>query len=265
MEPKHDKVYLLLISETGRVKSRKISLRLIKYLVAFLVLLFAATSCFTYLYFRGLRMEQLTGNAKATLLRKIDALRAKISEQDLQITRLESVTKRLKRENEDLKKHLIAQKKTVKSATPHRNQPAENKMLVAYHRFLTRIENLNASSTITFQIREPRIVVSEGKTQVTFRLYKDTFKKVYGRYVLMGVFKPEDPEKVGAVTAYPPRSVSGFTLHPGYGHPFKIERRFLTVSATLLHPAGVNRFSEFHIFIFGTKKELLFHEKFKAP
>ncbi len=265
MEPKHDKVHLLIISETGRVKSRKISLRFVRYFVIVFVLLFILTSLFSYLYWHQYYVRHVTGDETATLLKEIDHLHARVEEQDLEINRLRGVVGRLKRENKDLKRRIITKKAPGEKAGTPVKQSVPDKKSGGYRKFLSYIETLKIPSKVIFQIRDPKIAVSPHETQVSFKLYKDTLKKVYGRYILLGIYRPEDSKKAGKVVAYPSRSVSNFNLRPGYGRPFKIERRFLTVTAKLTHPEGIEHFSEFHIFVFGVKKEVVFHERFKAP
>ncbi len=257
MEPKHDKVHLLIISETGRVKSRKISIRLVKYTGIVFAMCFITTSYFTYRYLQSFCLTRKTAVEKTALGKQADRLRATHKEQVLQITQLKAEVTRLKKENEDLKRHFMAQKT--------RSSSAQLLKLAAYQKFIAHITSLKNPPKVLFQIRAPKVTVSPKETRITFKLIKETLKKVYGRYILMGIYKPDNPEKIGVAVADPFRSLTNFKLYPGRGHPFKIGRRSLFITATLAHPNGIQRFSELHIFIFGTKRELLLHETFKAP
>ncbi len=263
MDTKHDKVHLLIISETGKVKSRKISTHFLKWIASIFFIIFLVTSVFTYLYLREFQAHITTKKTSTSLQKELDRLRNKIDEQQFEIDRLKGTIARLNKENQDLKHHILSKKPPPK---PPVSKPESDKNLSAYRNFIDEIMKMRAASAnIYFHIREPKIVVTPHETKISFKLYKDTLKRVYGRYLLVGLYKPEDPEKVGYAVAFPTRGISNFTLRPGYGRFFKIERRFLTVEAKLPHPEGVSRFTEFHVFIFGKKKELLFHEQFKAP
>ncbi len=262
MGAKHAKVHLLIISETGKVKSRKISIRFLKRFLLVLLLILLTTSTFTYLYLRDF-LGRRTIEKTASELQKVgEELRTKLDEKNLEISRLSDVVMRLKTENLELKKHLLS-KNQAKKTLPKENA---NKDAVAFQKFLRTISRTASLSSVTiFHIRDPKIIVSSNETRISFKLYKDSLKRVYGRYLLLGVFRPEDPKMAGEVVAFPPRGIANFKIRPGYGRFFKIERRFLTIEATLPHPEGVKRFSEFHVFVFGRKNELLFHEKFEAP
>ena len=135
----------------------------------------------------------------------------------------------------------------------------------AYRDLFSQIENFEVKSPAIFKIRDPQIDVSETATKVSFKLYKNTLKKMYGRLILIGIYKPENSGTLGKVVAFPRRGVINFKIRPDFGRYFKIERQFLPVEAKLLHPKGVSRFSEFHVIIYGMNKKLLFHEKFEAP
>ncbi len=264
MHTKREKVHLLIISEKGRVKSRKISLRLVKYVFIVFLILLLLTSFFTYLYWRQTGISVFIHETPATLMKKIERLQAKIKSQSLEINRLNGLVARLTRENKDLKKHLMNQQLSLKGQTPVPLPPPE-KNLKAYKKFLARIARMKSPPHTTLEIRTPKIIVSLHKTEFSFKLYNKSLKKVYGRYVILGIYKPEPPKKVGIIAAYPPKSVLNFTLRPRYGVPFKIERRYITITVTLAHRIEIYRFSEFHVFIFNTRRELVFHEKFKAP
>jgi len=265
MHSKREKVHLLVISEKGRVKSRKISLRLVKYIFIVFLVLLLLTSFFTYLYWRQSGIgSAFTHETPASLAEKIDHLRAKIETQSLEISRLNALVTRLTRENKDLKKHLLNQQLSLKGQTPVPLPPPE-KNLKAYKKFLASIARMKSSPHTPLEIRAPKIVVSLHKTEFSFKLYNKSLKKVYGRYVILGIYKPEPPKKVGIIVAYPPKSVLNFTLRPRYGVPFKIERRYITITVTLAHRIEIYRFSEFHVFIFNPRRDLILHEKFKAP
>ncbi len=279
MSTKHEKIHLLVIREKGQVKSRKVSFRIIKFIFFLLLFVLVTTSFFTYLYWRQAYIFYLSGHEVATLLKKIDRLRHRIETQDLEIMHLQGSIKRLKSENGDLKQHLIknqgfetktttpVQKRPVIQPLPivPRKRPVPDKNLVAFKKFLSRIETLKPVSRVTFQIREPKIIVSPGMSKVTFRLYKNTLKKIYGRYILLGIYRPKIPQKTGVVVSYPSGSVAGYKLLPRYGYPFRIDKRFLPVLVKLRHPKGMERFTEFHILVYSPKRKLIFHVKFKAP
>jgi len=262
---KHNKVHLLIIGETGKVKTRKIPISLIKWVVIVLVILFVLTSFFTYLYLRGIKARHVTKYESGMFLKEIDRLRARAEEQELEISRLKGAIARLKRENEDLKHHIITKKLPPPNVKLPPKKPPVDKNIEAYLKLLSQIEGVKAKSKETFHIRDPKIVVSRKETTISFKLYKDTLKSVYGRYILLGIYKPEDTKKVGEVVAFPRKGISNFKLRPAFGRSFKIERGFLAVMTKLPHPNGVTRFSEFHIFVYGVKKELLYHEQFNAP
>ncbi len=260
---KHERVHLLIISETGKVKSRKISIRFIKWFIGIFLFLFLLTSCITYFYLKDFWTHRTAKVLSANLQNEVNRLRSKLEKMQLENDRLQGMVSRLKAQNEDLKKHLLSRKQK-KEIPPERKK--KEKKLAAFQTLLQNIENLKPSTPESlFHIRDPKITVTGNKTTVSFKLYKDTLKRIYGRYILLGIYKPEEPEKTGEITAYPARCLKNHKLLPGYGRFFKIERLFLTVEATLPHPPDVTRFSEFHVLIFGMKKEPLFHEKFKAP
>ncbi len=264
-QTKRHKVHLLIISEKGKVKSRKVSLRFVKWVIGIFLFLFALTSVFSYLYLKDLKAHRFMKSATADRAREIDTLRSKVEEQALEIKRLQGMIERLNRENQDLKQHIISRKGALKREEPPPAKPQLSKDLVAYRKFLSQINDMKAQVPAKFHIRDPKIVVSKNETVVSFKLYKDTLKKTTGRFILAGIYKPEDGETPGKVVAYPRRGVVSFKLRPVYGRYFRIEKQFLPVEAKLPHPDGVSRFSEFHIFVYGLKKELLFHELFKAP
>ena len=276
MEPrqsKHNKVHLLIISETGKVKSRKVSVRFLKWVAGVFLVCFLLTSTFTYLYFRNLRTHRVVRDASADLTKEIDTLRGKVEEQALEIKRLQGVVERLNRENQDLKQHLISRKPPAPAVTPEtKPEPSPldksplSKEVEAFRRFVTQIKALKpVHPIVSFHIRDPRVEVSQNETVVSFKLYKDILKKMTGKIVLVGVYIPEDPAKAGKVVAFPRRSVVGYRIRPAYGRYFRIERQFLPFEAKLPHPEGVSRFSEFHVLVYGMKRNLLFHEEFKAP
>ena len=265
MSPKREKVHLLVISEKGRVKSRKVSLRLVKFFFITALIFLLVTSFFTYLFWRQARGGHFAFGEKAPMVQKIDQLRDKIKSQGQEIDRLKGVVTRLTRENRDLKQHILLQQGiSGKGLTPV-PLPPPDKNLRAYKQFLSSISKMKLPPHTPLEIRNPKIVVSLHKTEFSFKLYNKSLKKVYGRYVVLGIYRPVPPKKVGVIVAYPPRSVSNFSLRPRYGVPFKIERRYITVTVTLAHRIEIYRFSEFHVFVFNTKRKLVFHEKFKAP
>lgn len=266
MYTKHDNVHLLIISEKGRVKSRKISISLVKYLVIVFVFLFLLTSIFTILYFRGQGSRHMMKDESITLLKEIDRFRSKIEEKELEIKRLRGMVSRLKEENADLKRHIIGKNAPQKKAERPREQSVVGKDLKSYQGLLSQIEGADVKSAVAFHIRNPKIVVSHDKTIVYFKLYKDGLKKISGRYILLGVYKPKIKGKAGSIVAFPRKGVSNFKLRPDFGWPFKMKGRPLLVQARLPNPKGISRFSEFHVLVFdGIKKEVLFHEQFKVP
>jgi len=264
-QTKRHKVHLLIISETGRVKSRKISLRFIKWLGGILAVLFVLTSVFTYLYVRDFVARRSVKRASESLLKEADRFRNKTEEQAMEIKRLQGVIERLKRENQDLKQHIISRKGITKKEESPPVTPPPSKDFEAYQKFLAQIEGMDVTTPANFHIRDPKIEVSQKETVVSFKLYKDTLKKMTGRFILVGIYKPEEKGVPGKVVAFPRRGVVSFRIRPVYGRYFRIEKQFLPVEAKLPHPEGVSRFSEFHIFVYGLKKKLLFHEQFKAP
>ncbi len=265
---RHNKVHLLFINETGKVKPKKISLTLVKWTVGIFLFFFALNSVFTYLYVRDLRTHRLMKSASLDLAKELDTLRGKVEEQSMEIKRLQGLVARLNRENQDLKQHIISRKSMVKQekeAGTSPGKPETNKELEAFQRFLAHLAGLKPNTPAVFHIREPKIDVSQNETTVSFSLFKDTLKKMAGRIILLGIYKPGNEGEVGKVVAYPKRAIAGFKLLPAYGRYFRIERQFLPLKLTLSHPEGVERFSEFHVLVYGTRRNLLFHEQFKAP
>jgi hypothetical protein len=260
-QKKRNKLHLLIISETGKVKTRKVSLRFIKWFVGSFIFLLILTSVFTILYLRNLHIHRVIKSASDTFLKESDQLRSKAEKQTVEIKRLQGMIERLSRENQDLKQHIISRKTPSKKG----EVPQAGKNLEAYQAFLTQIEGLEINSPAVLRIRDPKIDVSETETVISFNFYKKTLKKMYGRFILIGIYKPEDPQTVGRVVAFPKKGVMNFKIRPGYGQYFKIKRQFLPVKANLSHPEDVSRFSEFHVFVYGMNKKLLFHEKFEAP
>ena len=265
-ELKHNKIYLLLIRETGKVRSRNISFRFVRWVLLAFLILFAITSFFTYLYFSGLHQAGTEKQEVALLLKEIDRFRAKIDEQELEINRLTGQLERLQKGG---KRSAGQKKKGSKLPLPKgvtRTPSLNLKAAADFDAFLGVLENLKAKKSGIFHIRDPQIVVSKTATAITFKLYKDNFKMVRGRYVILGIRKNEDKAgKSGKVVAYPAKSLVRLTLRPFLGKLFKIKRRFLTITAKLFHPKGLERFTEIHVLLFGFKREVLFHEQFKAP
>ena len=261
---KRNKVHLLLISEMGKVRSRKISFRFVKWFLGIFLFLFVVTSIFTFLYLRDLKLHHARVSAMTGFQDEIDRMRSKVEEQAMEIKRLQGVVNRLNKENQDLKQHIISRKAAVKKEVTPPPKPRA-KDLKAYQRFISQVEEVSVASPAPFHIRDPRIDVTSNETVVSFKLFKDTLKKVTGRFILVAIYKPEDPEEVGRVVTFPKKGVSAFKLRPAYGRYFRIEKIFLPVEAKLPHPEGVSRFSEFHIFVYGAKRKLIYHERFKAP
>ena len=263
---KHNKVHLLLIRETGKVRSRNISLRFVRGIFLAFLIFFAITAFFTYLYFRSLRQAGTKNEETTALLKEIDHFRAKIDEQELEINRLTGQLERLKKGR---KKGTSPKKKDAKPPSPKAAAPPPSPNLKAaanFDAFLRSLKALKSKKSGVFRIRDPQIVVSKTVTAVTFKLYKDSFKRVRGRYVILGIRRNGGKNGLpGVAVAYPARSLAGLNLHPFLGKPFKISRRFLTIEARLPHPEGLERFTEIHVFLFGPKREVLFHEQFKAP
>jgi len=263
---KHNKVHLILLRETGKVRSRNISLRFIQWLFLAFFILFSITSFFTYLYFSNLSRTGAKQEKTAALLKEIDRFRSKIEEQELKINRLTGQLERLKKGI----KEGASQKKKGTKPPPRKtaaSSPALNPSKTAnFDVFLETLKTLKSKKSGVFSIRDPQIVVSMTATKVTFKLYKDSFKRMRGRYVILGIRRGDEANGLpGVVAAYPAKSLSGLKLHPFLGKPFKIARKFLTIEAKLLHPEGLTRFTEIHVLLFGPKREVLFHEQFKAP
>ncbi len=262
---KHNKVHLLLISEKGRVRSRKISVRFVKWVLGIFLALFVVTSIFTALYLKDLKSHHARVSAMTGFQDEVDRLRSKVEEQAMEIRRLQGVVARLNRENQDLKQHIISRKAAAKKEVTPPVKPQAKGDLEAFQRFIYQVEHASAGSPAPFHIRDPRINVTANETVVTFKLFKDTLKKISGRFILVAIYRPEDPEEAGKVVAFPSKGVSSLKIRPYYGRFFRIEKLYLPVEVKLPHPEGVSRFSEFHIFVYGAKRKLLYHEQFKAP